>query len=177
LTKEDFRVLTAIEMGMKNHELVPAPLIQAIAKLKRANTFKIINNLLKHKLILHKNTKCDGYALNYQGYDYLALRVFMKRGHITKLKQKFGVGKESDIYLCETPEGENIIVKLERLGRTSFRAVKNKRDYLKSQTSYSWFYLSRLAAIKEYAFMKALHEVSSTKNYNDIERIPDPSTN
>jgi RIO kinase 2 len=151
-------------MGMKNHELVPAPLIQSIAKLKRANTFKIIQNLLKHKLILHKNTKFDGYALNYQGYDYLALRVFMKRGLITKLKSKFGVGKESDIYLCETPSGENIILKLERLGRTSFRAVRNKRDYLKNRTSYNWFYLSRLAAVKEYAFMKALHEVSVLLN-------------
>lgn len=164
MTKEDFRVLTAVEMGMKNHELVPAPLIQSIAKLKRANTFKIIQNLLKHKLILHKNTKFDGYALNYQGYDYLALRVFMKRGLITKLKSKFGVGKESDIYLCETPSGENIILKLERLGRTSFRAVRNKRDYLKNRTSYNWFYLSRLAAVKEYAFMKALHEVSVLLN-------------
>ena len=151
-------MLTAIEMGMKNHELVPAQLIQSIAKQKRANTFKIINNLLKHKLILHKNTKCDGYALNYSGYDYLALRVFMKRGHISKLGSKFGVGKESDIYLWETPEGENIIIKLERLGRTSFRAVKNKRDYLKHRTSFSWFYISRLAAKKEYAFMKALYE-------------------
>jgi RIO kinase 2 len=44
-------------MGMKNHELVPAPLIQAIAKIKRANVFKIIQNLLKHKLIMHKNIK------------------------------------------------------------------------------------------------------------------------
>ena len=158
MTKEDFRVLTAIEMGMKNHELVPAQLIQSIAKLKRANTFKIIQNLLKHKLILHKNTKFDGYALNYPGYDYLALRVFMKRGHITKLGNKFGVGKESDIYLCQAPDGENLIIKLERLGRTSFRAVKDKRDYLKHRTSFSWFYISRLAARKEYAFMKALHE-------------------
>jgi len=160
LSKDDFRVLTAIEMGMKNHELVPAPLIQSIAKLKRANTFKIIQNLLKHKLIMHKNTKCDGYALNYQGYDYLALRVFIKRGHITKIGNKFGVGKESDIYLCETASGENIIIKLERLGRTSFRAVKNKRDYLKNRTSFSWFYMSRLAAVKEFAFMKALYDVS-----------------
>jgi len=158
LTKEDFRVLTAIEMGMKNHELVPSALIQSIAKLKRANTFKIIQNLLKHKLIMHKNTKCDGYALNYMGYDFLALRVFMKRGHIINIGNKFGMGKESDIYLCETPSGENVIVKLERLGRTSFKAVKNKRDYLNKRTSFSWFYLSRLAAVKEFAFMKALHE-------------------
>lgn len=84
----------------------------------------------------------------------------MKRGHITGIGPKFGVGKESDIYLCPTASGENIIIKLERLGRTSFRAVKNKRDYLRNQNSYSWFYLSRLAALKEYAFMQALYAVS-----------------
>ena len=27
LTRDDFRVLTAVEMGMKNHDLVPADLI------------------------------------------------------------------------------------------------------------------------------------------------------
>lgn len=30
MTRDDFRVLTAVEMGMKNHELVPAPLIESI---------------------------------------------------------------------------------------------------------------------------------------------------
>jgi RIO kinase 2 len=32
LTKDDFRVLTAIEMGMRNHEIVPVDLIQSISK-------------------------------------------------------------------------------------------------------------------------------------------------
>lgn len=47
-------------------------------------------------------------------------------------------------------EGEVLALKLHRLGRTSFRAVKNKRDYLKnrSSASFSWLYLSRLAALK-----------------------------
>ena len=30
LTKEDFRVLTAIEMGMRNHEIVPVELVSII---------------------------------------------------------------------------------------------------------------------------------------------------
>lgn len=47
-------------------------------------------------------------------------------------------------------------LKLHRLGRTSFRAVKNKRDYLRNRNSFSWLYLSRLSALKEFAFMKAL---------------------
>lgn len=36
------------------------------------------------------------------------------------------------------------------------RAVKSKRDYLGRGSHFSWLYLSRLAALKEFAFMKAL---------------------
>jgi RIO kinase 2 len=32
------------------------------------------------------------------GYDYLAMKAFMKRGHIKSIGIKIGVGKESDIY-------------------------------------------------------------------------------
>jgi RIO kinase 2 len=53
-------------------------------------------------------------------------------------------------------DGSIMALKLHRLGRTSFRAVKSKRDYLRKGNHYSWLYLSRLAAIKEFAFMKAL---------------------
>ena len=34
LDRDKFRVLTAIEMGMKNHELVPKRLVIAIASIK-----------------------------------------------------------------------------------------------------------------------------------------------
>lgn len=92
------------------------------------------------------------------GYDYLALKAFMKRGHIKSIGVKIGVGKESDIYVCETPEGEMVVIKFARLGRTSFRTVKTNRDYLQGRSNQSWLYLSRIASLKEYAFMKALHE-------------------
>ena len=48
LSHDDFRVLTAIEMGMRNHEIVPVELIQSISKIKKVNTARIISNLLKH---------------------------------------------------------------------------------------------------------------------------------
>lgn len=53
-------------------------------------------------------------------------------------------------------DGTVMALKLHRLGRTSFRAVKSKRDYLRKGHHYSWLYLSRLAAIKEFSFMQAL---------------------
>ena len=59
-----------------------------------------------------------------------------------------------DIYIVASPEGDQYALKLHRLGRTSFRNLKNKRDYHKGRNSMSWLYLSRLSATKEYAYMK-----------------------
>lgn len=59
-----------------------------------------------------------------------------------------------DIFEVATEDGTVLAMKLHRLGRVSFRAVKSKRDYLRHRRSFSWLYLSRLAALKEFAFMK-----------------------
>ena len=239
LNKDDFRVLTAIEMGMRNHEIVPVNLIQSISKIRNTSVHRILANLLKHKLIKHTKIQYDGYSLNFLGYDFLAIHSLIKQGILVKIGTKIGVGKESDVYLCyvkkvnseisdeqynqikeniltenalkeqnrlkkleeknnlnneekeqeekdeeekeeeiseeeeeevsyfqndlpktiETVVGELTIacIKFARLGRTSFRAVKSKRDYVKSQTHYNWLYLSRLSSQNEYKNMKGLY--------------------
>jgi RIO kinase 2 len=63
-----------------------------------------------------------------------------------------------DIYVVADNDEAQMVMKIHRLGRMSFRAIKSKRDYLKKGQSASWMYMSRLAAIKEYAFMKVLYE-------------------
>ncbi|KAL5720173.1 non-specific serine/threonine protein kinase [Ranunculus cassubicifolius] len=156
LSKDDFRVLTAVEMGMRNHEIVPAELIDRIACLKRGGTYKVLRNLLRHKLVHHDSSKYDGFRLTYLGYDFLAIKTLLNRGVFSAVGRQLGVGKESDIFEVANDDGEIMVLKLHRLGRTSFRAVKSKRDYLKHRKSFNWLYLSRLAALKEFAFMKAL---------------------
>ena len=66
------------------------------------------------------------------------------------------MGKESDIYVVASSTGAQSILKIHRLGRISFRSIKNNRDYLKHRSSASWMYMSRLSALKEFAFMKVL---------------------
>ncbi|XP_030631911.1 serine/threonine-protein kinase RIO2 [Chanos chanos] len=159
LSKEDFRVLTAVEMGMKNHELVPVSLIASIANLRHGGCNKVLRELVKHKLMAYERSKTvQGYRLNYGGYDYLALKTLSSRDVIFSVGNQMGVGKESDIYIVANSEGEQFALKLHRLGRTSFRNLKNKRDYHKHRHRMSWLYLSRLSAMKEYAYMKALYE-------------------
>ncbi|ERN20158.1 serine/threonine-protein kinase rio2 [Amborella trichopoda] len=158
LSDDDFRVLTAVELGMRNHEIVPADLINPIAGLKHGGTYKVLRNLLKHKLVHHDSSKYDGFRLTYLGYDFLAIKALLNRGVFVAVGRQLGVGKESDIFEVAAEDGTIMAMKLHRLGRISFRAVKSKRDYLLHRSSYNWLYLSRLAAKKEFAFMKALEE-------------------
>lgn len=157
LSRDDFRVLTAVEMGMKNHDLVPKELITQIADLRHGGTDKMLQTLLRHKLLHHETRGFDGFRLTTLGYDYLALRAFLAKGVVSGVGTKIGVGKESDIFLVENEEGREMVLKLHRLGKTSFRKIKSKRDYHGKRGSPSWIYLSRLAAQKEYHYMKALH--------------------
>ncbi|XP_030373890.1 serine/threonine-protein kinase rio2 [Scaptodrosophila lebanonensis] len=159
LTKEDFRVLTAIEMGMKNHELVPGPLAAAIANLKTGGVHKLLKELCKHKLVAYeRGKKYDGYRLTNTGYDYLALKSLTLRGSVSSFGNQIGIGKESNIYVVADEEGTPICLKLHRLGRTCFRNVKSKRDYHGRRHKTSWLYLSRISATREFAYMSALYD-------------------
>ncbi|KAK9813106.1 hypothetical protein WJX72_009167 [[Myrmecia] bisecta] len=156
MSKEEFRTLVAVEIGQKNHEIVPVTLIDTIAGLKHGGTMRYLRTLLRYKLVHHDNSKYDGYRLTYLGYDFLAIKTMVNRGTVSSVGRQIGVGKESDVFEVMDEGGRVMALKLHRLGRTSFRAVKSKRDYLRNRSSFSWLYLSRLAALKEYAFMTAL---------------------
>ena len=163
MNTQDFRIMEAVEKGMRDHNLVPIKLISANANLRHGGAHKIISSLLRDKLLSHETKKhgFDGYRLTNAGYDILALHNLKSRGFVAAIGQKIGTGKESDIYLAVKPSGEQIVLKFHRLGRTSFRNVKKKRDYFgkAAQQAHSWLFLSRLSALKEYAFMKALFDV------------------
>eukprot|EP00898_Chlorokybus_atmophyticus_P001428 jgi/Chlat1/2286/Chrsp17S02792 len=210
LSGEDWRVLTAVELGMRNHQarhfarsiscelhliperlkcnsfvdnlimlrmvqqIVPAELIERIARLRGGGAFKRLSSLLRHKLVHHDSSRgYDGYRhvhhalisvastcsrLTNLGYDFLALHAMTKAGTLTGIGRQLGVGKESDIFEAAGADGESLVMKFHRLGRTSFRAVRHKRDYLRHRTSTNWLYLSRLAAAREAAFMRALKQ-------------------
>lgn len=121
----------------------------------------------------------SGYRLTNLGYDYLALHTLIKSGQILDLGSMIGAGKESDVYLAvagdacgftddidekkETLDekdanlpsrGDYIVIKFHRLGRTSFRKVREKREYHQGRNACSWLYLDRLAAKREYDMMK-----------------------
>ncbi|KAI0874667.1 Rio2, N-terminal-domain-containing protein [Hypoxylon argillaceum] len=161
LTAEDWRVLTAVEIGSRNHEVVPTPLIESISKLRggAGRVRHSISALAKVGLIARlKEARYDGYRLTYGGLDYLALHAYASQKAVYSVGNQIGVGKESDILVVADAQGAQLILKIHRLGRISFRTVKANRDYLRRRSGGSWMYLSRLAAEREYAFMRVLKE-------------------
>lgn len=178
MNRHDYRVLEAVEKGMDCRTLVPVSVIASNSNLRHGGVNKIISSLHRDNLLSHdQSCGYDGYRLTNSGYDILALWSMKQRGLISALGDQIGVGKESDVYIAANPEGKQLVLKFHRLGRTSFRDVKKKRDYFmvnsvktgktgkygtvfshKDQPN-SWLFLSRISAMKEYTFMKALYDV------------------
>lgn len=44
-----------VEMGMKNHEIVPSPLVASIAHLHAGGCHKVLKELAKHKLVCYEH--------------------------------------------------------------------------------------------------------------------------
>ena len=143
LTKDHFRILQAVEQGMKNHDLVPVELVARIADLRHGGVRKFISDLMRHKLLHHEGKVYDGYRLTYLGYDFLALRTFVARGLIAGVGRQIGVGKESDIYLVNDDEGREFCLKVHRLGRTSFRAIKKRETTMPAEAEAHPGFISR----------------------------------
>lgn len=161
LTADDFRILTAVEMGMKNHELVPGSLVTSIGHLRGGGTSKILHSLCRYRLLAYERGKrFDGYRLTNLGYDYLALNALRCRSSIDMVGTQIGVGKESDVFVAVGGEDKSrCVLKVHRLGRTCFRNINNKRDYHeRGRKLHSWLYASRLAALREISFLKVLHQ-------------------
>ncbi|QHS75717.1 protein kinase RIO2 [Saccharomyces paradoxus] len=172
LTTDDFRVLQAVEQGSRSHEVVPTSLIHQLSGMRsQSGTNRAISDLAKLSLISKmRNIKYDGYRLTYNGIDYLALKTMLNRDTVYSVGNTIGVGKESDIYKVSDKNGNPRVMKIHRLGRTSFHSVRNNRDYLKkSNQGANWMHLSRLAANKEYQFMSML--------YSKGFKVPEPFDN
>lgn len=156
LEPDAWRTLEAVEQGHKNHEIVPTELIERLSNLRLGGAKKRLKDLLKLRLVRHDGRGYDGYRITSLGYDYLALRVLTKRGSVVSVGTQVGVGKEADVLEGMAEDGTAVAIKLHRLGRTSFRDVTRKREYGRKAHA-TWLQLSRKAAAKEHAFLKALY--------------------
>ena len=173
LEKEDISVLMAVEEGMASFEYVPFEQVVRLSRLDPQEVEYRLGKLEENRLLRRWVGHYVGYALNYAGYDCLALDALVKRGVVKALGKPLGVGKEADVYDALTPSGERVAVKFHRLGRISFRGVRRVRHYLAWRGHSPWLYRSRIAAEREYRALCLLHPkgVSVPKPYGQNRHV------
>jgi len=158
LESHDLRILQAIELGMIQHEVVPFEEVVRYSDLNESELEYRMKRLDELELLYRQWDPYLGYIMNYNGYDLLALNALVKADVLEALGPSIGVGKESDVFEAVTPGDVKVAVKFHRLGRTSFRDTRRKREYVADRRHISWLYQSRLAAEAEYSALKRMHE-------------------
>ena len=158
LENYDLRVLQAIELGMIQHQIVPHEEVLRLSGLNENEIDHRLDMLYKNELIYRERDPYLGYLMNYNGYDLLALNALVKGEILEYLGPSIGIGKEADVYEGVTPDEKIVAVKFHRLGRTSFRDTKRKREYLADRRHTSWLYQSRLAAETEYDALQRMYK-------------------
>jgi len=154
----DIRVLTAIELGMIKYNVVPPRELIRITGFSQGRLDFHLNRLYRNDLIYRQSDPYLGYLMNYTAYDLLALNAIVKAKLIDFLGPSIGVGKEADVFEGVTSEEVTVAVKFHRLGRTSFRDTKRKREYLAERRRTSWLHQSRLAAEFEFKALQLMYD-------------------
>ncbi|MCJ7647420.1 MAG: serine/threonine protein kinase, partial [Candidatus Lokiarchaeota archaeon] len=161
LEKEDLRILMAIEIGMKRSEYVTVDNIRFYSRYKLEETLFRLKRVHKYNLLIRNSSSYKiGYTLNSIGYDVLALHTLVKKKVISQLGPILGKGKESDVYGCMDDDENILALKIYRMGRTSFKRIKQLRDLVGKRGHSSWLYINRLAARREF---EALTEIFKLK--------------
>ncbi|KAM0671389.1 RIO protein kinase [Ordospora colligata] len=152
ISKTHLRILKTAEECMKSHSA-------AISFEMLKNRSRIQGSFMEHAVDLCKLkflTYIDqGYKLSCSGMDCLAINALRSRG-LEIMGEKIGIGKESDIYIG-VYAGRSVALKFHRLGRTSFRSVRNARGYVKDKVN--WLMMSKVSCDREVAYLEMFKDM------------------
>ncbi|WP_129114600.1 serine/threonine-protein kinase RIO2 [Halegenticoccus tardaugens] len=168
LEPEDFYLLSGIEQGMRFSRWVNREKIPEYSGLTPEEVAYRLDRCMQRDLVTRKTIQYEGYQLEFEGYDALALRAFSERDTIEAVGAPLGVGKESDVY--EVQSYKPLALKFHREGYTNFRKVSRGRDYTADHRHVSWLYTARKAAEREYEALSELFPVVSVPRPVDHNR-------
>ncbi len=168
LESEDFYLLSGVEQGMRFSEWVQRGKLPKFTGLTPEEVDYRLERALKRGLVEKKTIQYEGYTLQFEGYDVLALRALVKRDTIAEFGSPLGVGKESDVY--EVKSYKPLALKYHREGYTNFREVHKERDYTSENRHVSWMYTARKAAEREFDILEALYPTVSVPRPIDQNR-------
>ena len=157
LNKSDFKILKVFASSLKNRQFLNLTTLSQYANLSQGLIEHHLERLVKFGLISKSNI---GYTLLVTGLDIYVLKILSNKNIITALGPQIGIGKEAEVYLAHDLLDQDRILKMFRLGRSSFKQIKRKRDV--SVGINSWLLLNIETAKKEYDILTYLRDSSSS---------------
>lgn len=164
LNKTDFKILKVLASSLKNRQFLNLPTLSQYSDLSQSLIEHHLKRLVKFGLISKSNI---GYTLLVTGLDIYVLKILSNRNIITAIGPQIGIGKEAEIYLAHDSLEQDKILKMFRLGRSSFKQIKRKRDV--NTGTNNWLLLNIETAKKEYDILTYLKD-SSTSFPNPLYR-------
>jgi RIO kinase 2 len=164
LNKSDFKLLKVFASSLKNRQFLNLSTLSQYSNLSQGLVEHHLERLVKFGLISKSNI---GYSLLVTGLDIYVLKILSNRNTIAAIGPQIGIGKEAEIYLAHDSQEQDKILKMFRLGRSSFKQIKRKRDI--NLATSSWLLLNIETAKKEYDILKYLRH-SSTSFPNPLYR-------
>jgi RIO kinase 2 len=157
LNKSDFKILKVFASSLKNRQLLNLITLSQYTNLSQGLIEHHLERLVKFGLIRKSNI---GYTLLVTGLDIYVLKILSNKNIITDLGPQIGIGKEAEVYLARDLLDQDRILKMFRLGRSSFKQIKRKRDV--STGINNWLLLNIETAKKEYDILTYLRDSSSS---------------
>lgn len=157
LNKSDYKILKVFASSLKNRQFLNLPTLSQYSNLSQSLIEHHLKRLVKFGLISKSNI---GYTLLVTGLDIYVLKILSNRNIITAIGPQIGIGKEAEVYLAYDSLEQDKILKMFRLGRSSFKQIKRKRD-VKTGTN-SWLLLNIETAKKEYDILTYLKDSSTS---------------
>lgn len=157
LNKGDFKILMVFASSLKNRQFLNLTTLSQYANLSQGLIEHHLERLVKFGLISKSNI---GYTLLVTGLDIYVLKILSNKNIITALGPQIGIGKEAEVYLAHDLLNQDRILKMFRLGRSSFKQIKRTREV--SAGINSWLLLNIETAKKEYDILTYLRGSSSS---------------
>ena len=157
LNKSDFKILKVFASSLKTRQILNLSTLSQYSNLNQRLVEHHLERLVKSGLVGKSNI---GFTLLVTGLDIYVLKILSNRNTITSIGPQIGIGKEAEIYLAHDSQEKDKILKMFRLGRSSFKQIKRKRDI--STSTSNWLLLNIQTAKREYDILNYLRQSSTS---------------
>jgi len=127
--KHSWRILDAIFKNLWDYEYVPVQIIANHARIGEEKAKNILRHLSDLKVVQNRQRDYEGSTFTFLGLSLYSLHRLVRSGVVNAIGKLMGEGKESAVFNCYSEKYGECVIKFHKVGHTSFKKVKEKRDY------------------------------------------------